>query len=266
MLHCQCYGDPQQPALVLLHGFLGSGADWQPLLARLSQTFYCITVDLPGHGQSQHTLQHSPAFTECATLVQQSVLALGIEQFHLLGYSLGGRIALHLAAEYPQHLLSLQLESCHPGLVTEAEREQRASNDQLWQQRLAQLSMSDFLALWYQQAVFADLSEQQRQTLIAQRAQQDPASLLAMYAGTSLALQQPLWQLPSQLTCAVHYYYGTRDAKFTALAQRWQQQAPELRLHAIDAVGHNCHKGNPVAFLAQLQPALNDFAEKMNDA
>ncbi|KFZ37620.1 hypothetical protein HR45_09355 [Shewanella mangrovi] len=259
MLHTQCYGSKQQPALVLLHGFLGSGADWRLLLDSLSQAFYCITVDLPGHGQTHYQLQQSPAFAECAELVQQSVLALGIEQYHLLGYSLGGRIALHLAANYPQQLLSLQLESCHPGLQTTAEREQRASNDQQWQQRLARLPMRDFLTLWYQQAVFADLSEQQRQALIAQREQQDPASLLAMYAGTSLALQQPLWQLPSQLTCAVHYYYGTQDAKFTALAQRWQQQVPELQLHAIDAVGHNCHKGQAAAMLAALLPALHDL-------
>lgn len=265
MLHSQCYGDKSNPALVLLHGFLGSGNDWQALLGELSKHYYCITLDLPGHGHTDWQLQQSPAFDECATQIQQSVLALGIAQYHLLGYSLGGRIALHMAAKYSANLLSLQLESCHPGLQNEAERQTRAVNDGVWQQRLNQQTMREFLTAWYQQPVFAELTEQQREALIVQREQQNQQSLLAMYAGTSLALQQPLWQLPQQLSCPVHYYYGAQDAKFSALARNWHKQAP-VQLHAIADVGHNCHKGQPAAFLAQLLPNLNTIAENTHDA
>ncbi|WP_417761794.1 2-succinyl-6-hydroxy-2,4-cyclohexadiene-1-carboxylate synthase [Shewanella sp.] len=276
MLHSHCVGDKRQPALVLLHGFLGSGADWQPLLAKLSQQFYCITLDLPGHGASQVTLPNAPDLTllaqgqtvkhadavlqHCADLVQQTVQALGIQQYHLLGYSLGGRIALHVAARYTAQLLSLQLESCHPGLNTEQERQQRAANDVQWQHRLQQQSMRQFLTAWYQQAVFAELTPAQREALIAQREQQNISALLAMYAGTSLALQARLWQLPQQLTCPVHYYYGSQDAKFGAIASQWQAAAP-VTLHPVANVGHNCHKGQPAAFLAQLLPTLNSIAE-----
>ncbi|MCH1926252.1 2-succinyl-6-hydroxy-2,4-cyclohexadiene-1-carboxylate synthase [Shewanella sp. C32] len=276
MLHSQCVGDPRLPALVLLHGFLGSGADWQPLLATLSQQFYCITLDLPGHGQSQVTLPAAPdladiahgrtvanrdaVLQQCADLVQQTVQALGIQQYHLLGYSLGGRIALHVAARHAANLLSLQLESCHPGLTTEHERQQRAINDLHWQQQLQQQSMRQFLTAWYQQAVFAELSAAQREALIAQREQQNISALLAMYCGTSLALQAELWQLPQQLSCAVHYYYGSQDSKFAAIARAWQARAP-LTLHPVADVGHNCHKGQPAAFLAQLLPTLNSIAE-----
>ncbi|MFQ6372047.1 2-succinyl-6-hydroxy-2,4-cyclohexadiene-1-carboxylate synthase [Shewanella sp. YIC-542] len=260
MLACHCHGDKRLPALVLLHGFLGNGNDWTPLLPALSQHYYCIAIDLPGHGGSGAELVPQPGFEHVTELLLHTLEQLGIGQFHLLGYSLGGRIALHVAQTVPQRLLSLHLESCHPGLLTLADKQQRAISDAQWATRIAQLPLAQFLTLWYQQPVFAELSDTARAALIRQRSQQHPAGLLAMYRATSLAWQQNLQQVPGLCSCPVHYYYGQQDAKFSALAQRWQLKTP-MQCHAISATGHNCHQGNPSQFLKVLLTALATSAE-----
>ncbi|MGL5359595.1 MAG: alpha/beta fold hydrolase, partial [Shewanella sp.] len=197
------YGDSSLPALVLLHGLLGTKADWLPLLPRLSQHFHCVCLDLPGHGEHQPALTEADmvaGFDFCVQDILARLDALHLSQFHLYGYSLGGRIALQLAKAYPERLNSLLLESCHPGLTSAKERAARAENDAMWAERLVKLPTQDFLTLWYQQPVFADMSPEQRQRTIAMRQSMldshPQTALKAIYLATSLAAQAPLWQVP----------------------------------------------------------------------
>ncbi|QGS51207.1 2-succinyl-6-hydroxy-2,4-cyclohexadiene-1-carboxylate synthase [Shewanella putrefaciens] len=255
------YGETSLPVLVLLHGFLGTKADWLPLMPVLSQHFHCICVDLPGHGDNQDELAPTEleGFSQCVENVIAHLDGLHIGQFHLYGYSLGGRIALHLANTYPQRLLSLTLESCHPGLDDLEEKTTRASNDALWADRLMRLSSKEFLALWYQQAVFADMGTTKRQSLIDLRTkaldQHPKQKLQQIYLATSLAKQASLWNVPSQLTCECHFFAGTEDSKFSAIAEKWQQQAPIL-LHSIHGAGHNIHQMAPAALISKIVALL----------
>ncbi|MCF1426455.1 MAG: o-succinylbenzoate synthase [Shewanella sp.] len=248
ILASHCWGDSNQPALVLLHGFLGSKDDWQPILPYLNGHFYCIVLDLPGHGGSEAIPLPTPGFEACAGLILNTLDCLGIDEFTLMGYSLGGRIALHLARQLdqrsPTRLQALLLESCHPGLQQDSERQARARNDALWAERLTRESLSSVLTDWYQQAVFADLSETQKQALVAKRCHANATALVNCYRATSLALQQDLWQLPNQLSCPVYFFAAERDAKFCALATRWSAQSPLINLTIKDA-GHNIHIEQP---------------------
>ncbi len=258
MLTAARYGDASLPALVLLHGFLGTKADWLPLISELSQHFDCLCLDLPGHGDNQPEVsaaKMAAGFSFCVQDIMSRLDALGIGRFHLYGYSLGGRIALHLAKAYPERILSLQLESCHPGLTDPQECSARAQSDKLWAERLATLSSREFLHLWYQQAVFADMTNDARSTLIERRAAQldrhPKGTLKQIYLATSLARQAPQWELPAALECECHFFAGCQDTKFTAIAQNWQQQQPII-LHRIEHAGHNIHQANPEALLAHL--------------
>ncbi|QLE87370.1 2-succinyl-6-hydroxy-2,4-cyclohexadiene-1-carboxylate synthase [Shewanella sp. Scap07] len=251
--HINCFGQRQQPALVMLHGFLGSQQDWQATVAALSEQFYCICIDLPGHGH--HPPRNIDSFDDVVSALLADLHALGVSQFHLLGYSLGGRIALHIAKRTPQQILSLHLESCHPGLIHQQDRQARAQSDALWAQKLATLPIAEFLQLWYQQGVFAELSEQQRRDLVTRRSANDPHALAQMYRATSLANQQDLMTVVDSIIGTSHFYVGDQDAKFLALGQRWQQQT-QLHMHIINAAGHNAHLAQPTLFnqtlLAQL--------------
>ncbi|MGS0825630.1 2-succinyl-6-hydroxy-2,4-cyclohexadiene-1-carboxylate synthase [Shewanella sp. 0m-8] len=254
MLSYRCAGQIGSPAVVFLHGFLGSKEDWNEVVAQLQDDFFCIALDLPGHGdnnleacQANPFLLPTPGFNRCAELIQTTLSTLSISQYHLVGYSLGGRIALHIANLYPQHLLSLVLESCHPGLKQESDKLARKESDSAWALKLANLPIKRFLGLWYQQAVFSDLTDVERVHLIDKRATNKPQLLANCYQATSLAEQGDLWDTPSRLSVVTHFIAGHQDSKFMALAKCWQQQQA-LELHAIEASGHNVHLAAPILF------------------
>ncbi|QYJ88134.1 2-succinyl-6-hydroxy-2,4-cyclohexadiene-1-carboxylate synthase [Shewanella mesophila] len=258
MLASSCYGDPSKPALVLLHGFLGNKQDWQTLMPRLSQHFYCVCLDLPGHGDSPSITLDKPGFVQVSQVIEQTLAALNVSHFHLLGYSLGGRIALHIALLMPEKVLSMTLESCHYGLDSQVSRSERLQNDEQWDERLQHLTMTEFLTLWYRQAVFADLSDDVRANLIKRRANNTAAALRSIYLATSLGQQQHLSNIPNQLVGDWHYFVGKQDKKFMHLAQQWQSKAP-IKLHFFENAGHNIHLVSSQAFCNTLiQHLLKD--------
>ncbi|MEZ9594307.1 2-succinyl-6-hydroxy-2,4-cyclohexadiene-1-carboxylate synthase [Shewanella sp. 10N.261.52.F9] len=255
MLSYCCSGNANAPAVVFLHGFLGSKDDWSEIILQLKDDFYCISIDLPGHGDNKVISAYelpTPGFNRCAELVAATLSSLNISQFHLVGYSLGGRIALHIAKLYPEQLLSLVLESCHPGLESKADKIARKQNDSAWANKLSTLPISEFLQLWYQQAVFNNLTTTEQHALVLKRSHNNPLVLANCYQATSLAEQGNLWNIPSQLKVASHFIAGHQDSKFMALAKRWQEQQP-LSLHCINASGHNVHLAAPQPFSNKLR-------------
>ncbi|MFT8210592.1 MAG: alpha/beta fold hydrolase [Symbiopectobacterium sp.] len=129
-LHCQRieppHFTPDMPWLVLLHGLFGSGDDWQALCPLLSE-WPILRVDLPGHGASA-----SMRVRDFSEMRQQLALTLrvqGVKRCWLIGYSLGGRIAMDFAAscagEEAAGLLGLLVEGGNPGLMDGAQRQMR---------------------------------------------------------------------------------------------------------------------------------------------
>lgn len=245
----QIYGDPNKPSLVLLHGFLGDKSDWLSLLPYLTEHFYCVCLDLPGHGDSKAISLPIPGFNHCCELIINRLDKLNIHQFAVLGYSLGGRIALHLtqylAKRESKRLTSVYLESCHPGLTCAVDKKNRAANDANWSAKLRQLPFEEFLALWYQQAVFAELSAQQRLNLISKRKDADQQALVNCFQATSLALQADLSLLPAKINVPCQLIIGKLDNKFMQLGHKWQHKTQLLKLISIDNAGHNVHLAQP---------------------
>ncbi|MDE3046578.1 MAG: alpha/beta fold hydrolase [Verrucomicrobiota bacterium] len=134
------------PPCVLLHGFLGTSSDWQAVAEHLPHR--CIAVDLPGHGQSPFT----PHF--CKALLETTK---DLPSFHLVGYSMGGRLALQFREAYPERVTSLTLLSTHLGLFTEEERTARLQRDQEIAQEILQKPFDEFLRHWYDQSLFRTL-------------------------------------------------------------------------------------------------------------
>ncbi|MBY6188037.1 2-succinyl-6-hydroxy-2,4-cyclohexadiene-1-carboxylate synthase [Marinobacter hydrocarbonoclasticus] len=242
----------QGAPMVLLHGFLGDHNDWPEALG---EHFDCLALDLPGHGLSQSVeLQQRPAFDEVVQRLLETLAYQGVARFHLLGYSLGGRLALalahHLSQHTPNRLLSLTLESAHPGLLSETEKAERLRSDAAWFQRMATEPATQWLDAWYRQGVFADLSEPARAAMVQARLGNRPHALAALYLGTSLGHQPDLRALT--LPCPVTLITGANDPKFTELARQWCH--PNWQHHVIESAGHNVHRARPDAFLATLRP------------
>ena len=118
--------------LLLLHGFTGDATSWPDLVSDMSDSLRPICLDILGHGKSDKpesvSSYHMPAVAaDIIDLLEQ----LNIAQSHLLGYSLGGRLALFLALRYPERFMSLLLESASPGLADESERADRRRRDMM---------------------------------------------------------------------------------------------------------------------------------------
>ncbi|SIT70918.1 2-succinyl-6-hydroxy-2,4-cyclohexadiene-1-carboxylate synthase [Ectothiorhodosinus mongolicus] len=243
--------------LVLLHGFLGSGDDWQDVRRHWPNQRALISPNLPD-AQTLAGSEDSANIEVYSRYAWEQLQTNLPEQFHLLGYSLGGRIAMHWASQATGRIQSLLLESAHPGLPNQAARRERLIQDRQWAQRFASEPLSEVLHDWYQQAVFQDLSDCQRTQLISARRRQDPAAMAALMRVTSLGEQADLMTQLSQQKTFKAYITGGQDAKFMATAQALQAQKPCLKLVLFDTLGHNCHAGAPAAFAERISHLLSN--------
>ncbi len=244
-----------KPTLILLHGFLGAASDWQPLSDLLPE-INCVALDLPGHGHAQNQqLRHMADFP---VWLQQQLTLRHISQYHLLGYSLGGRLALQFAATHPAGLQSLLLENAHPGLNSPAERQSRAKADAKWARRFYREALPDVLADWYQQPVFSDLSPQERTHLMAERSQNSGRSLARMLCRCSLARQADYQGWIKTTSLPMLYLCGEQDLKFRTVGEQLAATNPQLQLTCL-AGGHNLHRATPDSMAAVIRQWLNAF-------
>lgn len=231
----------QGKPLVLLHGLLGSQNDWAALLPFLQDIpgIRPLTLDLPYHGQSRHIgCEH---FAEMRQILARTLeQRLGDESFYLLGYSLGGRIALDYALNMrPKNLKGVLLEGANIGLNREEARVVRRQNDEAWARRFATEAIETVLADWYQQAVFSDLTFAARRQLIEKRSHNDGGAIAEMLRATGLARQDFLLPGDEQ----IQFIVGEKDAKFRQMCETYH-----LSHRLIANAGHNTHIANPLAF------------------
>lgn len=242
--------------LVLLHGFTGSSKTWLPFFPALARHFQVVAVDLPGHGQTV-----APDDPEGYRMerVCDDLLAvldeLGIGVFHLLGYSMGGRLALHVALAAPQRVRTLVLESASPGIADEAERAARRRQDEALAKQLEEKGQAWFVSYWENIPLFAsqkrlpaDVRQQIRQQRLAQRAQGLACSLRGMGAGVQQALQD---RLP-ELGMPVLLLTGQLDDKYHRLAEWMQTRIPRCCWVSVADAGHAVHIEKPDVFTREV--------------
>ncbi|EGT4275885.1 2-succinyl-6-hydroxy-2,4-cyclohexadiene-1-carboxylate synthase [Cronobacter sakazakii] len=235
--------------VVWLHGFLGDHREWQTVAAVCVEHNH-LFIDLPGHGGSAHLCAVDFAHVNeqlIATLNSYNIL-----EYWLVGYSLGGRIAMfHAAQGNTPGLRGLVVEGGHPGLLNADERDARCVADKKWAQRFRDEPIESVLDAWYRQPVFATLTDAQRRELITLRACNAPTALATMLEATSPGRQPPLYEPLARLSVPFHYLCGERDAKFRALAATLN-----VPLHVITGAGHNAHRENPAAVARCLNAIL----------
>lgn len=240
--------------VLLLHGFTGRGRNWQAVSSfefRVSSpqspvsSYRFLTVDLPGHGltdsptdPARYRMEYAAA--DLATLI----LDLTAPPIHLVGYSMGGRLALYLALHYPHLFYSLVLESGSPGLATTTERQARRASDEQLAQQLEQDGLEAFVDYWGNIPLFASqnrLSEEVRQRLRLQRLQNSSLGLANSLRGMGTGAQPSLWEQLPQLQMPVLLLAGELDSKFVTIARQIAAQLPQAQLRLIPNAGHTIH-------------------------
>lgn len=249
------WGDalPHQQTLVLLHGFTGSAASWSALLPDLQTAKHrVVALDLLGHGQSdapadptRYSIEH------CRADLLAVLRSLGVASGEaiLLGYSMGGRMALYAACS--GFFRALILESASPGLDQPAEREERRQSDNALAARIERAGIEAFVNEWEQLPLFASLHNlppKVQTTLRSQRLHNSPTGLANSLRGAGTGTQPSLYARLPTLTLPVLLLAGELDKKFCTLAREMARQLPQAHLQLVPSAGHTIHLEQPEMF------------------
>ncbi len=222
-------GDDLEP-VVMLHGFSQNGRCLGPLADRLSEAHTVLTPDLAGHGSAGRF-----AFMNCAEAGDHLLDTLGWTDppgagghgpAHWIGYSLGGRIALHVALRHPEWVRSLVLIGTTGGIWDDSERHERRALDHLRADDLEREGVWEFTRRWLEMDMFAGLPEDAR--FQAERCSNTAEGLAGSLRNAGTGSMEPLWNRLGALEMPVLILSGSLDAKFT-------EQGTQL----VDAIGDN---------------------------
>jgi 2-succinyl-6-hydroxy-2,4-cyclohexadiene-1-carboxylate synthase len=232
------------PALVLLHGFTNTGASWDGVVAALSERYRAIAPDIRGHGSATHA---EPVALQA---VVADVAALTDGPFTLAGYSMGGRIALHVAFAHPRRVQRLVLIGASPGLADPAERAARRRDDEALAAEIETSTIEAFADRWAETPVLAGQPAHVLAAVNADRRRNRPQGLAAALRGLGTGALPSLWDRLPQLRVPTALIVGERDQKFRATAARMAEQLPEAEIHTVPGVGHAVHAEQPAAVAA----------------
>ena len=196
--HFTLTGSPTLPPLLLLHGWMGNCDDYLEIIELLRSRFYCIAIDLPGHGKTEVVggdLGYN--FRNTAIGIIQLLDSLSIDLCSIAGYSFGGRLALYLALEFADRFDKVMLESTSAGLGVEIHRQTRIIQD--WQviDRLETDDFANFVRDWYRQPIFIGIDKHPNFSDLIQRriATNQPDNLIKSLEYAGLGMQPYLVDL-----------------------------------------------------------------------
>lgn len=235
--------------LLLLHGFTGSHRTWEPYLEEWKDRFQLILVDIVGHNKSQAhpNIEFSEEPYTMETMSRgliQLLDQLGINRTAVLGYSMGGRLALYFAVHAPGRVLGLALESASPGLKTKEEREARRKSDRALADKLLSFGVQNFINEWESIPLFEsqkNLPEAVKGNIRFERLNQTAQGLAGSLIGMGTGVQPSLWEQLDQLEFPVFLIVGQKDFKFQELNQEMATAIKNSYLHIAPDSGHAVH-------------------------
>ncbi|MFB8787504.1 MAG: 2-succinyl-6-hydroxy-2,4-cyclohexadiene-1-carboxylate synthase [Potamolinea sp.] len=244
-------GNYRDFTLLFLHGFLGECNEFNEAISLLSDQFYCLSVDLPGHGQTQvFGGEEYYTIEKTAKGLISFLQALNINQCALVGYSMGGRLALYLALHFPKYFSKIILESTSCGLKTQAERNQRIDHDFNLAKKLETESFLLFLTRWYEQPLFVSLKKHPDfERMLESRLQSNPLELAKSLRNLSTGCQPSLWGKIRENLIPWLLFVGELDPKFISINAEIASLCDFAQLEIVSNCGHNIHLENVSCFV-----------------
>jgi len=243
-----------KPVVLFLHGFMGCGMDWDAVIKRVGTRHRCLSPDLPGHGQNlRYKWPDGFFFADWSREIVGVLHNQGIRSCHLVGYSMGGRLALYFAFRNPDLVTTLVLESASPGIEDEKERSDRLLHDRELAGSFIDRPWAEVLDRWYDQPVFAGIkSHPDFRSVYQRRLSNYPVQLAAVLAGTSPGLQPSFWERLCDLKMPVLALAGERDEKYRRTVVRMSELNPKIKNSIIPGCGHNIHFEHPKVFTSAI--------------
>ncbi|MFC1553258.1 2-succinyl-6-hydroxy-2,4-cyclohexadiene-1-carboxylate synthase [candidate division KSB1 bacterium] len=252
-------GSPDGHPLLFIHGFLGDSRDWDEVIALLENKYYVITIDLPGHGKSAGlNCEKEHAFSKTAHNIIDILNYLDIRKCSVIGYSMGGRIALYTSLTEPDRFNSLFLESASFGIISEIEREKRYRDDILLADEIENSEISEFVEKWYSQPIFRSLSQHPKfESVKEKRAANDRKRIAEALRMLSVGNQPSLWEEIKKLKIPVIYFAGELDKKYCKTAEELTGISFIVNKIIVKDCGHNVHLEKPEVYCKELERYIN---------
>jgi len=252
------------PDVVLLHGFAGSTRDWERTSEALGRAgLRAIAIDLPGHGATaapQDTARYTMA--ETAHDLCELLDGLRVRSAHWIGYSMGGRLALYVAAMKPDRVESLIVESASLGIEDAADRAARRAADEALADEIEARGIEWFAEHWGAQPIFESqrsLSLAERAALRERRLRNDPHGLAESLRGMGQGAQPWMGDRLADVRCATLLVTGALDPKYTGIAASMTGRLTHGRHVVVPEAGHNVHLEQPEAYERALLDHLRPF-------
>jgi 2-succinyl-6-hydroxy-2,4-cyclohexadiene-1-carboxylate synthase len=251
---------------VFLHGFTGDSRTWEEITEQLKKSCQCISIDIIGHGKSDSPSDDARYSMDAVSHDIHSVLSqLGVKKAVIVGYSMGGRLALHFSNLYPDFVSVLILESASPGLRTDEEQAERRERDQALADKIQDEGITSFVDLWEEVPLFATqkrLSHVKQEKIREQRLQQSPAGLSNSLKGMGTGAQPSSWGTLEDLMFPVILLVGELDHKFVGIAHEMMNENKDFEIFTFFDTGHAIHVEEPRKFGTMLEEVFLKYIKE----
>lgn len=244
--------------LLLLHGFTTHSAAWSIAVNTLAPHADTICVDLPGHGRSSAP----PAGYTFATCLNDLIAlldGLDLATCNVLGYSMGGRVALALAVSHPDRVDHLILESASPGIADDARRAARVNDDRRLATEIESAPLAPFIDRWMNLPIFRSTAQPnpaRRARSRRLRLENRPRAIAAALRALGTGSQDSYWDALAELDVPVLLITGEVDEKFQRINDDMHARLPRSTRRVIAGAGHTTHLDQPEAFVEQVKAFL----------
>jgi 2-succinyl-6-hydroxy-2,4-cyclohexadiene-1-carboxylate synthase len=236
--------------VVFLHGFTGYAKDWLFIFDSLPQNYFPIAIDLVGHGGTDSP--DNISCYSCGNIVYHlnSIIGkLGIDQFVIAGYSMGGRAVLSYSIKYPHKIIAAILESSTAGIDDIEEKKERVQYDLLLSDKIREEGVERFMDFWLELPMFQSLKEKFDVELIKnERAKNNCIGLSNSLAAFSTGLMNSYWEELKYIEFPVLLITGSDDQKFTTINRHMSEAIKNVNHKIIENAGHNTHLEKPGLF------------------
>lgn len=227
-----------------LHGAVGMAADWKPFAEQMkSKGVPVARVDLWG-------------YLACCPMPISTFGSAFNKEVHakapvILGYSMGGRLALHALLDDPEKWSKAIIVSAHTG-INKSERVPRQAVDAAWAAKALKGEWNEFLAEWNSQGVLAGIKMPDRRCLKSRR-----EAVARSFMDWTVGVQDDLLPQLEKVKCPVLWVVGERDKKFLAVAEEAVAKIPLVKLVVIPNCGHRV----PWEKSEEFGTAVSDFLD-----
>ncbi len=262
-LHIQTIGKSSLPRIIFLHGFLGSGSDWLPIARQLCDDYCCIMVDLPGHGKAsfQQTPQTDGFFDQTIDALAELLQESPSTQSYIVGYSMGGRLALALLLRHQELFSKAVIVSASPGLRTVKEQIDRQEHDEKIARKIEH-NFEGFIEAWYDQPLFATLKHHPIfKEVETERKINDPRNLALAMRVLGTGRQRSQWERLQYNNIPVRFFAGEKDERYVEIGRQMVKLCPGSDLEIFPHCGHTLQLENKELFLDRLRFFFNQQEE-----